>query len=347
MSFRFSLLALALVFVVACEGPVARRGVDRSPVATFESVYRDFRAYYGLFEVKGVDWDAVYALHRSSVREDTTDAELHAVLVAMLSTLDDAHVTLYPATRTDLPVWSVDLVDGVYVEPPFDEELVRTRYLVDARSPHPDITYGHLADGIGYLHIGSFDGSVKQYEGPMDAALGALADAPALVLDIRDNPGGFDPLAQYVAGRFADARRLYMTVRKRSGPELGDFTAPIDWYVEPTGESRFTRPIVVLTSYQTESAGETFLLAMRTMPHVTHFGQTTGGALSDNILREAGNGWAYTISVGDYRDAAGVSYEGMGIVPAVESVGSYDAIRAGIDTVLEQADAHLAARVLN
>ena len=342
----FSVLA-CVGLLVGCEGALGKGDVDPSPVATFDAVWADFHDYYGLFAVKGVDWDASYARYRPMVSEGSTDEELYGVLVAMLAELDDAHVTLYPATEPALPVWSVDLVDGVYVEPPFDEDLVIASYLVDARSPHPAITYGHLADGIGYLHIADFDGSVKQYEGPIDAALRALASAPGLIVDIRDNPGGFDPLAQYVAGRFADARRLYMTVRKRSGPDAGDFTAPIDWYVAPSGGSQYTKPIAVLTSYQTESAGETFLLAMDTLPHVTRIGRTTGGALSDNILREAGNGWAYTISVGDYRDANGTSYEGVGIAPDVAVDGSYEAIRAGVDTVLEAADAYLAARVLN
>lgn len=347
MTLRILSLFVGVSLLVGCDGALGKGAVDRSPVAAFDAVWTDFHDYYGLFGAKGVDWEASYARYRPMVSESSTDEELYGVLVAMLAELDDAHVTLYPATNPSLPVWSVDLVDGVYVEPPFDEDVVVAGYLVDAHSPHPAITYGHLADGIGYLHLGTFDGSVKQYEGPIDAALRALASAPALVVDLRDNPGGFDPLAQYVAGRFADARRLYMRVRKRSGPAPDDFTSEIEWYVAPSGGSQYTKPIAVLTSYQTESAGETFLLAMRTLPHVTQIGGTTGGAFSDNVMREAGNGWSYTISVGDYRDANGVSYEGIGLAPAVPVDGSYEALAAGVDTVLEAADAYLAARVLN
>jgi carboxyl-terminal processing protease len=54
---------------------------------------------------------------------------------------------------------------------------------------------------------------------------------------------------------------------------------------------------------------------MRELPHVTHLGETTAGAFSDAILRETYYGWAYTISVGDYRAADGESYEGVGLVP--------------------------------
>src|SRR5690606_30673414 len=193
--------------------------------------------------------------------------------------------------------------DGAFPAPPFDLDVVRERYLESARRPHPAITYGLLSSELGYLALSSFDGSVKGFEDGMDEALEAFSGAAGLVVDVRGNAGGFDPLAQYVAGRFADEERLYMTVRKRNGPGHGDFGEPVEWTVAPTGPSQYTGPIVLLTTYATQSAGETFALAMRELPHVTHLGDTTAGAFSDAIMRETTNGWAYTISVGDYRAA--------------------------------------------
>jgi len=162
-----------------------------------------------------------------------------------------------------------------------------------------------------------------------------------LVVDVRDNPGGYDTNAQYVAGRFARDRRPYMRVRKRSGPERGQFGPRIDWYVAPTGDRQFTGPIALLTSYATQSAGETFCLAMRERDDVVSIGDTTAGAFSDAILREAGNGWAYTISVGDYRAADGLSYEGIGLAPDREVPGSAADLEAGHDLALEAAIAEL------
>ena len=104
-----------------------------------------------------------------------------------------------------------------------------------------------------------------------------------MVIDIRDNPGGNDATAQYVAGRFAAERKLYMNVRKKSGPGPNDFTQAIPWHVEPTGGTRFTKPIVLLTSRWTQSAGETFTLAMQELTNVTQLGDYTSGAFSDNI----------------------------------------------------------------
>ncbi len=310
---------------------------DSTPTEVFDQVWTDFDQYYGLFEVKGIDWDQTYTELRPLVDDSMSDAELHALLVDMLEPLADKHVTLYPASNPELPTWSVDLIDGAFPLPPLSIELVEREYLSNERSLPAGISVGRLSDELGYLHIPSFDAKRADYRKALDEALDKLEGVTGIVVDVRDNPGGYDPNAQYVAGRFASERRLYMTVRKRSGPEHDQFTAPIDWYVEPTGDRQFTGPVVLLTTYATQSAGETFCLAMRERDELISVGDTTAGAFSDNILREAGNGWAYTISVGDYRASDGESYEGVGLSPDVEIVNTAADLAAGRDRVLQAA----------
>lgn len=92
----------------------------------------------------------------------------------------------------------------------------------------------------------------------------------------------------------------------------------------------------MLTSRTTGSAGETFTLAMRENENVRHWGDTTQGIFSENPRRELPNGWIYTISVGDYRNAEGISLEGIGIAPQVIAVNSKEDILAGQDSVIEK-----------
>jgi carboxyl-terminal processing protease len=310
---------------------------EPTPTAVFEQVWSDFDQYYGLFAVKGVDWDAQHAELAPLVHDELSDAELYALLIQLLEPLDDKHVSLFP-TGTDLPTWSVDLVDGHFPTPAFDLELIRAEYLDTWIAPHPLIAGGRLEAGtIGYIHIGGFEGSERSYRLALDELLDALADVDAMIIDIRDNPGGFDPLAQSVAGRFASERALYMTVRKRVGPDRDDFGEPVEWYVEPSDDQRFTGPVALLTTHATQSAGETFALALLRRADIVQIGGTTAGAFSDNIMREAGNGWTYTISVGDYRDHLGNSYEGIGLAPDIAIENTLADLEARRDPTLEQA----------
>jgi C-terminal processing protease CtpA/Prc len=134
---------------------------------------------------------------------------------------------------------------------------------------------------------------------------------------------------------FANQKTLFMTTRKRNGPRRSDFTAVDKWYVE--GEAQYTKPIVLLTSRWTASAGETFTWAMNTQAQVTQLGDTTAGGFTDVVARELPNGWLYFVGVGDYRNAKGESEEGKGVAPKVYATNTKAEIDAGKDKVLEKA----------
>jgi len=343
MSFRslstvFAPLTLSLA--LACDPELGDDASRADPVANFEQLWGDFDRYYGLFAVKGVDWDALHAEYAPQVRPDSTRAELHAVFADLLGHLGDTHVSLYPAGDPELPVWNHLRVDGVMPAGNYDYELIRRDYLDDHVDGGELVEYGRLAGGLGWIHIKLFDGNRRGWRRTMDDIFAALGDAPGIVVDVRDCPGGLDPLVQYIAGRFAADRRLFMTARKRSGPDRDDFTAPEAWYVEPTDDT-YIKPVVLLTSFLTQSAGETFTLAMTTQDHVIHIGEATNGALSDNIMRDLPNGWMFTISVGDYRGPTGASYEGVGVPPDEEVLNTAEEVLAGTDRALERAIARL------
>ena len=332
------LLALAALCLQACQKDLIGEAPKADPESVFYHIWKDFHENYGLFGPKGVDWFDLYQTLHQQVDPQSTTRELYDLTIALLSPLNDRHVTLYPASDPELPRWSVDLTEGgVYVTEDFDLEVVKDRYLTGLHEPLPYLQYGWAAPQIGYLHIQHMDGKQKDYEQALDEALQFFGDAEGLVLDLRDDAGGFDPISQYVAGRFASEKRLYMTSRKKNGPGSDDFTETEEWYVEPTGTSQFTRPIAVLTSGSTASAGETLLLALRTQGHITQFGATSSGNFSDAPMWEAPNGWTYTISVGDYRAADGQSYEGIGLSPQVEVLNQKEELQNGQDKALEKA----------
>jgi C-terminal processing protease CtpA/Prc len=135
-----------------------------------------------------------------------------------------------------------------------------------------------------------------------------------------------------------------MTTRFRNGPGHADFTAPFEWYVAPEGKTRYTGPVVLLTNRTTQSAGETFTLAMRQITSVTQVGDSTYGIFSDNPQRELPNGWIFTVSTGDFRAADGRNYEGIGLAPQVLVQNRRAEVEAGQDKALEKAIGLLLSR---
>lgn len=325
--------AIALT-IAACDDTLLQPQVPNDPVSNFEAMWAGYDQWYGLFHVKNIDWQQTYATYRPLVHAETTDDELKSIFHQMIDPLNDNHTFII--TTENEPRIESGIFDTLKVQTDFSLDII-PNYVKDLEHYGAAIDFGTIDGTIGYIHLGDFIPSQKFYADAMDAILGQLKDMKGVIVDIRDNPGGNDATAQYVAGRFADTRRLYMTVRKKSGPGSDAFTTPVDWYVEPTGGTRYTRPIILLTSRWTQSAGETFTLAMDHLNHVTLLGDYTSGAFSDNIAKELPNGWFCFMSIGDYRAADGLSYEGIGVTPDIQMVNTREDILAGKDLALEKA----------
>lgn len=320
--------------LTSCEEALIGPPVENNPESNFEEMWNGYDQYYGLFDVKNVDWQAMYATYRPLVNGQTTDEELKSIFHDMIDPLDDNHT--YIITSENEPRIESGIFDTLKVQTDFSLDLIPS-YVSGFTHYGAAIDYGTLSGSIGYIHFGDFIPSQKYFEDAIDQILAEIGDTDGMVIDIRDNPGGNDATAQYVAGRFAAERKLYMNVRKKNGPGPDEFTQAIPWHVEPTGATRYTKPIVLLTSRWTQSAGETFCLAMQELAHVTQLGDYTSGAFSDNISRELPNGWFCFMSIGDYRAADGQSYEGIGVKPDILLVNTKEEILSGKDKELEKA----------
>lgn len=329
-------LSLLIVLTTACQELTLGPEPANTPETNFDLLWQEFDRLYGQFDTKKLDWNAIYQTYRPQVKTGMSDDALFDVVSQMLGVLNDGHVWLLkpgpPYRRYDS--------GPTYPGGDFRVEVTRNYIQELNEITTPDgvnVRYGKLAGNVGYLAFVNFGQSSHFYEKAMNEALAALADTKGLVVDVRNLEGGLDRSSQQVASRFARERKLYMTTRFRNGPRHTDFTNPMDWYVEPSTQSRYLKPVVLLTNRLTQSAGETFTLAMNQLQTVTQLGDTTYGIFSDNPQRELPNGWIYSVSTGDFRAADGRSYEGIGLVPKIQVVNSPDDLATGHDKVLETA----------
>ena len=229
------------------------------------------------------------------------------------------------------------------------EGLLRRSYLHSEvhRAGNDKLFYGMLDEDIGYLSILTMTKFAAEQEDErevlaeaMDQILLEFNDANALIIDVRLNSGGHDSNALLIASRFADQQRLVFSRQTRQGD---GYTPLHEFRVEPRGERQFTRPVVVLTSGATLSAGEIFVMCMRAFPHVTVVGEATAGAHSNMLEKSLPNGWRFGLSNEVLFAHDGQVYEEVGIPPDVEVEVSSKALGSDRDTVLDEALEILAA----
>jgi C-terminal processing protease CtpA/Prc len=173
----------------------------------------------------------------------------------------------------------------------------------------------------------------------MDQVMTDLGGAESIIVDVRLNGGGFDKVGMAIANRFTDKKRLAFTKHARHGDEV---TPKQQFFIEPCGDYQFTRPVFLLTSARTASAGDIFAMCMRNLQHVTLVGQPSTGILSDNLKKHLPNGWSTSISNEFYCSAEGELFEGPGVpvdeeTPVFRSEGFRAGYHIAVDRALELA----------
>lgn len=322
---------LTLLYI-GCSQVITNSVPENTPESNFEYLWQEYDRFYAAFELKGVDWDSVYAIYRPQVTSQTTDEDLFLIMSKMLATLQDGHVNLYtPLGNYSYTAWRDQYPRN------YDSEILRIQYGIVKRTNNP-IQYRLLDEQIGYVHISSFRNfSGGNWGRDIEIALREMGNIQGLIVDVRNNVGGSDRNAKDVAGRFTNEKRLYRHVQWRSGPDHSDFTSFQAGYFEPRGNITFTRPIVLLTNRRVFSASEAFVLMMRTLPHVTVVGDTTGGGSGNPVHRELPNGWTFRVPRWLAFTPDFEPYEGVGLAPDLW-VSTPDALlESGTDRIFETA----------
>jgi C-terminal processing protease CtpA/Prc len=202
------------------------------------------------------------------------------------------------------------------------------------------VHFGRHPSGAGYIRIESFDGR-QEIATEFDRALEALKDTPALILDVRGNPGGFGTAQPHIVGRFVTNRTLVAISYLKNGPAHRDLERREDFF-NPAGEWQYLQPMALLIDEETGSAADLFTCYMRSTGRVLTIGSPTHGNLSGVAAYVVlPCGLIVRISNGYICDAGGQPIESKGNVPDVLVSPTLNDVLSCKDPVLEKSAALL------
>lgn len=327
----------------SCEKLILGEAEENTPVNNFEILWTDFDQHYGLFEARGWDWDSIYTVYRPQVTNQSSDQELWEVFANMISYLDDSHTSIY---KPNADYFASGSEEDDRVRDEFSLDLLRSKYLENVEeldlTDYDDEAYliGKIKEkNIGYIYLGGIDADDDNF---MDEVLTKIGHHDAIILDLRNNTGGFDEIGASIAGRFADGRQPIYTVQTRNGPNHNDFTEPKTYYTEIQGEQNYREPVIILTDRITVSAAETMLMHFKAIESVTQIGDRTAGDFSDiGMRRFLPNGWQYQYSIMQFLNTNGESLDGIGHIPDIEIRNSVTDIAMEEDKVILRAVQYL------
>ncbi|MDW8246782.1 MAG: MXAN_5808 family serine peptidase [Sandaracinaceae bacterium] len=207
-----------------------------------------------------------------------------------------------PGSKVD--VWIVREGPDGWTEP---RRFQLERAIIQIDSVHARM----LGDGIGYIAIESFQGNTME---DLRKELAQLKQEGmrALVLDLRDNPGGLLDQAVRVADTFLDSGVIVTT--ESSDPEQHDVKMARREGTEPN------YPMIVLVNGGSASASEIVAGALKNHDRALIVGETTFGKGSVQVIYDYDDGSALKLTTAQYLMPGDISIQEVGITPDIEVV---------------------------
>ena len=192
----------------------------------------------------------------------------------------------------------------------------------------PTVDVQLLPGAIGYIFIGEFR------ENTSSEVLDVLeqlkqAEMLALILDLRDNPGGAEEAARDVASQFL-AGGLFMYEVDREGNRT-------DWPIIEGGIATKELPLAVMVSEFTTGVAEMLASTLQDTSRATVLGVQTAGSASANSFLELSDGSAISLAVSRWYTPLDNPIHGLGVTPDIDVPLTQADLAAGIDAQLIEA----------
>ena len=186
------------------------------------------------------------------------------------------------------------------------KEFVVVRAVVQIRSVKSRI----MVEDIGYIRLTAFH---ERTSDEMGAALRRFRDSGvrAIVLDLRNNPGGLLRQSVRVAERFLPERSMVVFTRGRHRSQT--------MYFRTHGHGAWVnKPVIVLINKGSASASEIVAGALKDLDRGLLIGRKTFGKGSVQTIIPISGGAGIRITTAKYYTPLGVEIHGKGIQPDIE-----------------------------
>lgn len=196
------------------------------------------------------------------------------------------------------------------------------------------LEFRRIRPRVGYIW---FDGWAFDLKAKLEPALKELWDTDGLIIDLRQNGGGVNPGADYLASVLNAETGVFAVEISRNGDRK-------EWAYAGGGAGAYPGRVAVLVDEASGSASEVFAGAMQENGRAVVLGRTSYGGVLNSTQVPLPTGGILQMPRFDMTTAKGARIEGRGVVPDIPVEMSRADLYRGKDTVIERAIAILLDR---
>ena len=174
-----------------------------------------------------------------------------------------------------------------------------TRAVVDT----PTVTAEIIEGNIGYITISQFDASTHT---ELEKAMDEMGDINGVIIDLRDNPGGYFEVCLQTADPFLDACNIVIA-RYKDKEEISEADEKV----------KYEMPMVVLINEKSASSSEIFAACMKDNERATLVGTKSYGKGSIQTSFPLSDNTGLNLTIGHFFSPKGNSIDKVGVTPHI------------------------------
>jgi hypothetical protein len=288
------------------QDPISREDALKA----FDGAWAAFDGTYAKFGLRPeVDWDELKERLRPRAENAKTTWDAAVAIAALVTPLRDLHAGVSVGD---------DFVPTYFRPRPCNGNGKATQALLGGTvtDTGKDLLWARTRDDVGYISVQRLEN--RAVVAAFDQALESLATTWGLIIDLRGNGGGDEPMACEMAGRIVDQERVYsVNCYRREGGGRLEMGPTYERKCPPRGPWRYRAPVIVLIGQKTFSSAESFALMLAVCPDVTSMGDRTGGSSGNPMRVELPGGIAVRVPRWNDMTPDGTPIEDNGVQPEV------------------------------
>lgn len=275
-----------------------------------KTLHRAIRENYSYHDLRRIQWGSLFAKYMAEMKQAKTPRQFAETAAELLAHAKDMHIWLELDNETIRPFRR-------NIKPNYNRDTL-ARIVPNWQKRSAAVYTGRFDDGIGYILIDSWSHQRAEALEQTYVAIWEYSDAPGLIIDVRPNGGGAEPLAQSFAGCFVAKPVVYAKHVYRMANQPGGFGKLNERILEPNKrQPKYRGKVAVLMGPANMSSCEAFLLMMKQVPGCRLIGETSYGSSGNPKPADLGNGVTVFLPSWKALRPNGTCFEGQGIKPDI------------------------------
>jgi len=189
-----------------------------------------------------------------------------------------------------------------------------------------------LESNTGYMKIVEFMHPKRSMQTAV-AAMKFVENTDNLIIDIRDNGGGYPGILQYIMNHYFEGPPTLLSTTYFSDPKMTPYTNYTSDLVY--GKLRIGKPLYILINEKTGSASEYFAYTLQAFGKAVIVGEISGGSAHNNEYFPLNKDFRISISTAmPINEITKTNWEVKGVVPDIE-IKSEKAKEKALDMILK------------